>query len=443
MQSVLNTIKNDNLIKSGDIIGIAVSGGSDSMALLHYLHSIKDELDIGIVALHVDHSIRETSGNDADFVSAYCKEKGIRLFKTRIDVPSHAKQKSIGLEQSARECRYDFFASALEKGIVDKIALAHHADDQAETILMHILRGSGLSGAIGMTSKRDNYIRPMLNTTKQEILAYLNQNNISYVTDETNFDIDYNRNFIRNKVFPLLKQRYPFLATSLINFGKSCKEDSDYINSQIPLVGLIKEKHSIKIPLSYFINQPSIINRIIFTALKQINIVSDIERKHVEMIKELANDLENGSRIDLPNQLVASKEYEYITLTAKYTKMDKSEKVFKAGKFNFEEFGLITVKKTSDLDHTHASHLLDANKIPKGTVWRYRKDGDTFTKFGSGKKKLKSYFIDKKIPARLRDSIPLLASGDEILLVLGYEISERVKIDDATKNAYAISILKN
>lgn len=439
MQSILNTIKNDKLIQRGDVIGVALSGGSDSMALLHYLNSIKDNLGISLVALHVDHSIRVNSANDADFVTKYCKNNGIRLFKTKIDVPSHAKQKSIGLEQSARECRYDFFGAALDKGIVDKIALAHHSLDQAETILMHILRGSGLSGAVGMTTKRGKFIRPMLNTTKQEILAYLNQNSIEYVTDETNLDSDYNRNFIRNEVFPLLKQRYPHLEQSLVGFGKNCKEDLEYIHSQIPLDGLIKEDHSIKIPLSYFINQPSIINRIIFTALEEINITTDIERKHVEMIKELAS-AENGNRIDLPNQLIASKEYEYITLSTRYTKMDRKEKVFKAGKFEFPDFGLITIKKTTDFNHTHANHLIDANKLPKGCTWRYRKDGDVFAKFGSGKKKLKSYFIDKKVPSRLRDNIPLLACGDEILVVLGMEISELVKIDKNTKNAYSITI---
>jgi len=439
MQSILNTIKNDKLIQRGDVIGVALSGGSDSMALLHYLNSIKDNLGISLVALHVDHSIRVNSANDADFVTKYCKNNGIRLFKTKIDVPSHAKQKSIGLEQSARECRYDFFGAALDKGIVDKIALAHHSLDQAETILMHILRGSGLSGAVGMATKRGKFIRPMLNTTKQEILAYLNQNSIEYVTDETNLDSDYNRNFIRNEVFPLLKQRYKNLEQALVGFGKNCKEDLEYIHSQIPLDGLIKEDHSIKIPLSYFINQPSIINRIIFTALEEINITTDIERKHIEMIKELAS-AENGNRIDLPNQLIASKEYEYITLSTRYTKMDRKEKVFKSGKFEFPDFGLITIKKTTDFNHTHANHLIDSNKLPKGAVWRYRQDGDVFAKFGSGKKKLKSYFIDKKVPARLRDNIPLLACGDEILVVLGMEISELVKIDKSTKNAYSITI---
>lgn len=441
MQSILTTIKNDKLIQHGDTIGVALSGGSDSMALLHYLNAIKHDLGISIVALHVDHSIRENSANDASFVSKYCKDNGIRLFKTKIDVPSHAKQKSIGLEQAARECRYDFFSAALDKGIVDKIALAHHSLDQAETILMHLLRGAGLSGAVGMTTKRAKFIRPMLNTTKQEILAYLNQNNIEYVTDETNLDSEYNRNFIRNEVFPLLKTRYPNLEQALVGFGRNCKEDAEFIGSQIPLDGLIKENHTIKIPLSYFINQPSIINRIIFTALEEINITSDIERKHIEMIKELAN-AENGSRIDLPNQLVASKEYEYITLLTRYTKIDKSEKTFKAGKFEFLNYKLVVVKKTSDLNHTKSNHLIDANKLPKGAVWRYRQDGDVFTKFGSGKKKLKSYFIDKKVPARLRDYIPVLACGNEILLVLGMEISELVKIDNSTKSAYAISIIK-
>ena len=442
MYSILETIEKNKLINPGEIIGVAVSGGSDSMCLLDFLNENKQKLEIDIVAIHLDHSIRPTSQEDAAFVANFCKEKGIRLMKTRVDVPKYAKEKSINLELAARECRYNYFDAIINKGIVDKIALAHHMSDQAETILLHILRGSGLSGATGMSYVRGNYIRPMLNTDKFEIMSYINEHFIEYVTDETNIDNSYNRNFLRNEIMPLIKQKFPNAERTICAFGKNCKEDSDFIHSQINMDLVIQEGGSIKIPLNYFVYDNSIINRIIFKCLGRIGVNSDFERKHIELIKDLAIMGLNGSKLDLPNQVVATKEYEYITLSIRAINASASEKPFKAGKFKFDNFGIVSVKKTTNLNIEQCKHLIDAKKVPKGSVWRYRKDGDVFEKFGGGKKKLKSYLIDQKIPARLRDHIPVLAFENEILLIAGLEISNKVKIDETTKTAYAIDIYK-
>lgn len=440
MESIRKTIIENNLISYGDRIGVAVSGGSDSMALLHYLSSIRKDFDFEIVALHLDHSIREKSYEDAEFVENYCKENNIRLMKTRMDVLSLAKEKGISIEQAAREARYKFFEAVMEKDVCDKIALAHHTSDQAETILMHILRGSGLSGAKGMEVKRGPYIRPMLNTDKGEIMAYINSNFIEYVTDETNADSNYNRNFLRNKIFPLLKERYPNSINSLCAFGKSCKEDSEFISSQITMDAVLKEKNSVKIPLSYFLYENSIINRIIFKALENIGVTSDIERKHIELIKELAIHADNGSRIDLPNYITAHKEYEYVTLLSKQTTITSGEKPLRCGKFYFPNYGTIVVSKGNELDHVTCTHLFDCKKLPKDAVWRVRQDGDVFEKFGGGTKKLKTYLIDKKVPQRIRNTIPVLASGNNILVILGYEISNSIKVDEKTKQTYKIDL---
>lgn len=440
MESIRKTILENNLISSGDRIGIAVSGGSDSMALLHYLNSIRKELDFEIVAIHVDHSIREKSYEDADFVEQYCNDNQIRLMKTRIDVPKLAKEKGESLEQAARDARYSFFDAILSKDIVDKVALAHHSSDQAETILMHILRGSGLSGAKGMEVKRGNFIRPMLNTDKNEIMSYINSNYIEYVTDETNADSNYNRNFLRNKVFPLLKERYPNAINSLCLFGKSCKEDSEFISGQIIMDAVLKEKNSVKIPLSYFLYESSITNRIIFKAFEMIGVTNDIERRHIELIKDLAANAENGSKIDLPNYVTAHKEYEYVTLLSKQVTISGGEKPLRVGKYYFPEYGTILVQKGTEHNHSRCTHLFDCKKVPKDAVWRFRQDGDVFEKFGGGTKKLKTYLIDKKIPQRLRNTIPVLASGNNILLILGYEISDSIKVDEKTKQTYRIDL---
>ena len=234
MDNIEQIISAKKLIKKNETIGIGVSGGMDSMALLNVLYNLQEKLDFELVAITVDHCLREASANDAFFVMKYCKEKGIRLNKFKIDVEKLAKENGKSLETMAREARYGVFKSCIEKGIVDKIALAHHMEDQAETVLLHILRGSGVAGAGGMDFVSEGvYIRPMLKTSKEEIKKYINFYDIPYVQDETNFNSEFSRNYIRNEIMPLIEKRWPNAVFALNNFANICKEDDDYINSQI------------------------------------------------------------------------------------------------------------------------------------------------------------------------------------------------------------------
>ena len=251
---VLNLIKQKKMIKPGETIGVAVSGGVDSMSLLHFLNTQKEKLDIDIVAITVDHCLREQSLDDCMFVMNWCRKNGIYCHKFAVDASKIAEEKNIGIEQAAREARYGVFDALLKKGIVDKIALAHHVGDQAETILLHILRGAGLTGASGMEYIRDGvYIRPFLNVQKEDIIKYSLINDIDSVEDETNAESTFNRNFIRNQIMPLFKKRWPTVEQNLVNFGKSCKEDDEYIISQASLNALIVEKNMVKIPFVYFL----------------------------------------------------------------------------------------------------------------------------------------------------------------------------------------------
>lgn len=437
---ILECIKDNKLIKPGEFIGVAVSGGADSMALLNFLNDNKEDLDCEIVAITVDHMLRgENSLGDAMFVKNFCNERHIPCWKFSVDAERVAENEKVGVEEGARIARYGIFDKMLNENKVDKIALAHHLSDQAETILMHILRGAGLNGACGMDLTRNNsYIRPMLDISKEDILKYCAINEVPFVEDETNFDTSYNRNFLRNLIMPELKKRWEGVEQNLVNFSKACREDNDFILSHVKHDGVIFDGNLAKIPLSYFHYEPSVINRIIFEALNKINIYQDIERKHIELIKALS-DAENGKKINLPNNLVAQKEYDYITLYIVEKKEIVDVYPFKSGKTNFADICIIDIKRTKDFDKKEGTLLVDAKKIPEGAVWRTRKTGDKFTKFGGGSKSLKSYLIDKKVPNRLRDSLPVLAINDEILCVLGLEISDKVKLDENTKMAYAIS----
>ncbi len=439
-KEVLEFIKQNKLILPGETIGVAVSGGVDSMSLLHFLHSNKETLDCQVVAITVDHMLRgESSLGDANFVKSWCKENGIYCHKYSVDAAKIATERRVGVEQGAREARYGVFEHLIKENIVDKIALAHHISDQAETILMHLLRGAGLNGAGGMEPIRDGvYIRPFLNIGKDDIVRYASMNYIEYVEDETNAESKYNRNFLRNVIMPQLKQRWEGVEQNLINFAESCREDNDFILSYVQHGGTIREKNFVKIPLVYFHYHSSVINRILFECLDSLNTAKDIERKHIELVKELAlND--NGKKINLPNGIIVQKEYDYITLFRNERTLIAGVYPFKSGTINFGDIAEIKVRKTKDLSLPEGSLIMDANKVPKNAVWRTRKNGDKFTKFGGGTKPLRSYYIDKKIPNRVRDLIPVLAVEDEIYCIAGIEISDKVKVDNKTSLAYVVT----
>ncbi len=435
-----NFIFENKLFKSGEIIGVGCSGGSDSLALLHYLANNQEKFDIEVVAIHVDHEIRENSYIDADFVKEKAREWGIRFYKFRVDAPKIAKEKGISLESAAREARYGVFKTLLKKGLIDKIALAHHISDQAETILMHLFRGAGIAGAKGMSAISDKvYVRPFLNTTKDEILQYLAENHLDYCEDETNEDISYNRNFVRNVLMKEIKSRWPNVEQALVNFAKSVKDDDEYINKQIYAEAIITEDKVVKIPTSYFLYDKALVSRIIFRAVKSIGINQDIERKHIEAISELALKGDNGKRLFLPFEAIAIKEYDYLTIYNRHKEEVKFEQELKCGEFDVPNFGKLVVKRVKDFSILPGQLLIDYRKVPKDAVWRFRQDGDVFTKFGGGTKKLKSFMIDKKIPVRLRDYIPVLASGNEIFAIAGVEISDKVKVENVP-TAYLIEV---
>lgn len=447
MDKIKNSIIKNKLILPGETVGVACSGGIDSMCLLVALNEISRELNFKVIAVNVDHCIRETSAKDSEFVVNFCKKNDIPVKAFKIDALKLAQDKKISVELAAREARYKIFNSLVDKGIVDKIALGHHMVDQAETILLNILRGSGLSGASGMSEIRDNrFIRPMLRVSKTEIGAYVANNEIPYVEDETNKDNEYSRNYLRNVLLPLIRTKWPNADQTICNFGVIAKEDDDYIYSTLNDSGVIVEnENTCKIPTSYFvINKPSQINRIIIRAFNKIGATVDIERKHLKIIVGLALEGENGNKINLPHKISVIKEYNYVTITNRNVKPKKISYKFdrENNKLNIPDFGVIEIRRTTKRDPSSFTHLVDAKKIPTNAVWRFREDGDLIEKFGGGTKSLSDYLIDKKVPSRIRHNLPVLAVNNEILIIAGVEISNKVKVDDNTRTILGINVVR-
>lgn len=444
MEKIIEFAKKNKLIKAGEVIGVGVSGGIDSMCLLHFLNSNKEALDIDVVAIHINHGIREESDDEARFVVQKCKEMGVRVYKFTIDSPKISKEKKISLETAAREGRYGVFEALVKKDIVDKVALAHHQSDQAETILMHIFRGCGVSGARGMDPIRDRiYIRPMLPVSKEEIADYANMNNIEYVEDASNKDTSYTRNYLRNVVMKDILKKWPNAIEAITNFANAVSEDDDFIKASINTNALMVDKKIVQMPCYYFKGKSSVYSRIVFKALSLIGVTKDIERKHIEMIKELAISLENGKKIKLPFDVTISKEYDFLTFENNYVERAELDKPFKMEDFAVPHFGTVALRrvKTEKMGENGALYF-DNRKLPKGAKWRYREEGDVFEKFGGGTKKLKSFLIDKKVPVRLRDFIPVLAYGNEVFVVAGIEVSEKVKVDEGAPTCVRLTVKK-
>lgn len=420
----------------GRVIAVALSGGSDSMALFHYMTNNAEALKIKVAAINVEHGIRgEESVRDSEFVEKYCSEKNIPLFSYKINAPDFAEKNKLSLEQAARILRYRCFFDAVKDGKCNLVATAHHASDNLESVLFNIFRGTGLKGVAGIRKNyRDIIIRPLLKTRKEEIDEYVKKFNIPYVTDKTNFDSDYTRNFLRLKIIPLIKEIFPEADKAVSRLTELAEEDDLYIENQAKkIINFAEGRAEISIPA----DKP-VFGRAAVMAMKSLGMEKDWEKIHTDDAYNLSFN-NTGKIINLPCGITAVKEYDKIVFYKNIENSDLCEIPFKEG--NFEFFGKtyrITRVSIKDINLKDGLYI-DCDKIKSGAVIRRKKEGDVFTKFGGGTKLLSDFFTDKKIPRFKRDKIPLIADGKEILAVFGLAISDKAKADKNTKFLYKIN----
>ena len=311
-EKVLNIIKKYNLIENGDKIVIGVSGGPDSITLLNVLLEIKKEkiIDFDMIVCHVNHMIREEAIQDEEYVLEFCKKYNIECFVKRIDVENIAKEQKIGTEEAGRIARYEFFKQILEKTGSNKIATAHTANDNAETVLMNIIRGSGTLGLKGIEAKRDNLIRPLIECLRDEIEQYCTENNLNPRIDKTNFENIYTRNKVRNNLIPYIKENFnPNIIEGINRLSDLSKQENEYLEKMTSKaykeILIEEQKNQIILDLNKFNLQEIVIkNRLV---LYTINILfgtrSGIEKKHIEdIIKLCSNNI--GNKFLIPNKKV-------------------------------------------------------------------------------------------------------------------------------------------
>lgn len=437
---MLNKIKANiekyNLLSETDNVIVGFSGGADSALLVYSLK----KLGYNVVAVHVHHGIRgEEADRDLLFSQKFCKEYNVTFFSEKCDIPSIAKDQGTSLETAARQKRYEILNSYALK-FDAKIAVAHNKNDQAETVLMHLLRGSGLNGLCGIQFKNDNIIRPLLNISRDEIENFNKENSIKYIIDSTNESLEYTRNRIRLDIIPRLCETFSVDAVeNIYKCAETLNEYNCFINET---VDLYEKKYIYDENGKTFIKQnslPKIINiELIKRAiLRQKNSLVDIEKVHLEDVFLLFSK-ESGKEICLPHSITAKKIYDTICFFENFDSFN-AEYIFEPTKnYKWKKYYISSTFSKEYIKEKNCEYL-DFDTLPSNIVLRTRREGDYIYPLGaSGKCSLKKYLIDKKIPADIRYELPLIALGSEIYAILGYTVSEKAKITADTKTILKI-----
>jgi len=420
-QKVESFIKENNLICTGETVGVAVSGGVDSMSLLCLLK----DLGYTVCALHFEHGIRgEASRADAAFVGEYCAREGIPFFMKSADVPAYARNQKMSLEAAGRELRYAFLLGAK----ADKVATGHHMDDNAESVLLNIARGCGVNGLTGIDVKSGVLVRPFLCLKRSEIEEYAKLKNIPYVTDHTNFDMRYTRNRIRHGVMPGLEKINPSAVDALCRLSQNAREYARLIGALADKVPLSPAPGGagVSAALLRALDQP-VAAEVLLRMCAAAGSRADVSSAHIGAMLGLSR---TGAEIPIKNGIFA--KYNYGTLII-YKKSDRIKDIsFCVPLKRVTEFPGGTIRREKGALDTHNK---DKNsecfgRIPEGAVVRTRRNGDVFAPFGSGEKKLKDFLIDEKIPKEERDRLPLVAEGSRIIWVVGVQVSAQYAVGE-------------
>lgn len=441
-KTILEFIRRNRLFLPGDRVIVALSGGADSVCLLVVLNECKDELGISLKAVHVHHGLR---GREADRDSEYAKTLSQSLSLpfscVHVDVTGYAREHKLSVEEAGRLLRYEVLENERLSFGGNKIAVAHHKDDQAETILHHLFRGTGLKGLGGIRPERDRIVRPLLSVGKTEILAYLEEKGISYCEDSTNSHTDYARNRIRGILLPAIKKEINQRAEdNIIHAGEMAAKADEYLEKQAEKFlkewAVLKRDEngalrSIGVKTEGLILEEDIIRTYVLRAM--IRLVSgsmkDISMTHVEGTKALLW-AQSGRQINLPGGRIAlrSSDYLWIKNKMKNETVDNPNDIL-LPQVNFQVF---PYKKGQEIPKNGYTKWFDYDKIKCALSVRYRQTGDYLTLTGGGRKTVKAFMIDEKIPREERGKIPLIADGSHVLWVIGYRISEYYKITDDT-----------
>ena len=451
-------IKDNELIKEGERVVVGVSGGADSVCLLLVLKEIMP-LEC-ITAVHINHGIRgDEAARDEDFVLQLCKRQGIRLEIRRLDVPLFARENKISEEEAGRVLRYRVFEEIRLLYKADKIAVAHNLNDVAETFLMNLSRGSGITGLTGIKLRSGVLIRPLIKTSRteiEEIVTYLGE---GFITDSTNNSLIYTRNRIRKRVIPELEEVNERAVSHINDACERLEKIEGYIIKEAANTykSYVTKGKDIFISNEILTLDEVIIEEVLHKALSEAaGRARDIGGVHISYLLELFNK-QVGREIDLPYKVRAFREYKGIRLKGSANKSESGEstQVLPELLLHTEDVeGISTVASEEDnirltfedgsvknLSQNSCIRWFDYDKIAENVMVRFKEEGDFLVISPEGdKKKLKKYFVDSKIPSDKRGGIPLVVSGNDVLWIIGYRTGEGTRITKSTKKLLKMEI---
>ncbi|MFA5383293.1 MAG: tRNA lysidine(34) synthetase TilS [Eubacteriales bacterium] len=460
VKQVKSQIEKLEMLEPGDKVLIGVSGGSDSIALLHILWTLKGDLRIIPVVAHLNHQLRgEEAKEDARSVREFSEKLELPCYIEKADVKSYHKNSGLSLQEACREIRFSFFEQLAGKLGARRVALGHHADDQAETILLNLLRGAGISGLKGISYIRGLFIRPLLEIRRKEIEGYCLQHNLPVRQDSSNLKPVYTRNRIRLNLLPLLEREYnPQIVHTLAQLGNLCSEEDSYLE-ELALINLDKIKVNEKNGMVVLDNNQlrtlsaPLCRRVLRLAWNEVTgEMKELSYHHVEKLTELLHKKAGGRVMILPRGIRALKTnnvlqffreaepipvlpYQHPLIVPGVTYVPEIDLRIQA-----EVIDIRDAPPFSEMSPNEA--LLDYDLIKHPLFVRRRLEGDVFSPFGlGGTIKLKKFLIDSKVARYKRDRIPLVVSGADIVWVGGLRLSQDWKVTGGTVNCLYLQIL--
>ena len=482
---VINFINKHHLIEAGDLVAVGVSGGADSVCMLHLLRRISEEIPCRLVTVHIDHGVRAESSEDAAYVERLCREMGIPFYLEKVDMNGYAKEHGLSPEEAGRQLRYSAFEKVLQKQCQGekacKIAVAHNANDRAETMLFHIFRGSGVRGLRSIQPVRGCVIRPILCLEREEIEEYLSGQHLEYCKDSTNEEDGYTRNKIRHHILPYAEREICSGAVAhMSELADILAETENYLEGQTKRLYemYVEEMDPAKLPqgittpegeakclcvqcTQLLAEDPAMYKRVLLACMEYLTPHrKDITGQHVtDIVKLITRD--GSKELTLPYGIRAYKEYDKLILCRNTTgdigqtgDGEASDKPYvieppmdifvpTEGTYTFTllETNTFFCENRQNIPENRYTKCFDYDKITTSLLLRTRKQGDYLTIDRMlHTKSVKQYMIDEKIPKMRRDSMHILADGEHVLWIPGYRISERYKVDEGTKRILQVQL---
>jgi tRNA(Ile)-lysidine synthase len=438
------------MLHGGETVIVGLSGGPDSVCLLTLLHSLQPKMKLALRALYVDHGLRpEETPDEIEFASDLCGRLDVPFGVKQVDVKPHAKEHGLSTQDAARALRYQALEDASLVAGADAIALGHNLDDQVETFLIHILRGSGPRGLSGIPPTRGTIIRPLIETERKEIEQYLDDEGIPYVIDSSNLKHDYLRNRLRASIMPVLREINPSITETLERTMEILREEDRFLETQVTksLMKLISRKTNVSIdlflsPLEHM--DTVLLRRVLRRAVEATEGLRGISFKHIEDIMQLIKTGSAGDRLYLPRDVRVVKKYSTLLLTSEPPKALGTYSISPGEEVVLEEAGLVltaSALKEAAPEAEKDLAAVDAEKLKLPLTVRARRDGDCFYPEGFGKrKKLQDFFVDEKVPRDERGLVPIVTSGDDIVWVAGMRADSRFAAGEGSRNVVLLEL---